>query len=241
MPPSEPPVDERESGRSPSASSSRHCARAWSRVVTCGKVAAVRPDPSPGRSSPGRWCRSGRRAGWRTARRSVPCRAPGPRRSAAPTSRRPRRPSRSGRGRRGPAAPSAGARPSCRYATVSSGRTVPSSSSNGPSVGDLEPAGPRRETGRPRRAGFDRHPAAPTSAPSFGRFGGRRLEGLGQVGDEVVDVLEADRQPDEVRRDAGLDLLLGLELRVRGRCRMDDQRLRVADVREQARRSGRCR
>ena len=47
-------------------------------------------------------------------------------------------------------------------------------------------------------------------------------------------MLEADREPDEVGRDAGR-LLLGLvELLMGGRGRVDDQRLRVADVGEEA-------
>ena len=58
----------------------------------------------------------------------------------------------------------------------------------------------------------------------------RRLQRLVQVGDDVAHVLDADRQADELRRHAGLRLLLGRQLRVRRRGRVDDQRLGVADV-----------
>ena len=44
-----------------------------------------------------------------------------------------------------------------------------------------------------------------------------------EVGLEVVDVLEADRQAHEARRDAGRELLLGRELRVRRRRGVDDE------------------
>ena len=66
----------------------------------------------------------------------------------------------------------------------------------------------RRPTGSRGRP--TRHPAAPTRLAVGGGVGGRGLERLVEVGDEVVDVLQPDRQPDEVRRDAGRDLLLRL-------------------------------
>src|SRR5579864_6008316 len=55
---------------------------------------------------------------------------------------------------------------------------------------------------------------------------------LVQVRDDVVDGLEADREPDHVGTGACRHLLLGRELPVRGRGRMEDQRARVADVGE---------
>ena len=79
-----------------------------------------------------------------------------------------------------------------------------------PSRRGLEPAGPERAA--PGGAGSDRV-AAPVVGARRGVIRPRRrgspsadasavggLERLVEVGDEVVDVLEADRQPDEVRR-----------------------------------------
>ena len=62
----------------------------------------------------------------------------------------------------------------------------------------------------------------------------RRRERLVEVRDDVVDVLEPDREPDEVVRHARGRLLLVGQLLVGGRGRMDDQRLRVAHVGQQA-------
>jgi hypothetical protein len=68
------------------------------------------------------------------------------------------------------------------------------------------------------------------------------LSRLLEVGDEVVDVLEADRDADQV---VGVTPVAtwssGRELLVRGGGRMDDQRLGVADVGEQAEELDRCR
>ena len=43
-------------------------------------------------------------------------------------------------------------------------------------------------------------------------------------------MLDANRHAHHIGQHAGGDLLLGVELPVRGRCRMDDERARVADV-----------
>ena len=59
-----------------------------------------------------------------------------------------------------------------------------------------------------------------------------RAERLIEVGDDVVDVLDADAEPDHLRRHAGLPLLLRRHLPVRGRRRMAGQRLGVAQVDE---------
>jgi hypothetical protein len=59
-------------------------------------------------------------------------------------------------------------------------------------------------------------------------------EGLVEVRDQVVHVLDADRQPHEVLRHAGVVELLGGELRVRRGRVVDRQRLGVADVGEVA-------
>lgn len=56
-------------------------------------------------------------------------------------------------------------------------------------------------------------------------------EGLLQVSKDVIDVLDADREPHKIRGDTGRHLLLSRELLVRGRGRMDRQALRVTDVR----------
>src|SRR5690606_34311225 len=53
-----------------------------------------------------------------------------------------------------------------------------------------------------------------------------------EVGEDVVDVLDADGEAHESRRDARLRLLLDGELAVRGGRRVDDERAHVADVRD---------
>ena len=60
---------------------------------------------------------------------------------------------------------------------------------------------------------------------------GGREAGL-QVGQDVVDVLDADGQPDQPRGDTGGQLLGRRELGVGGRRRVDDQRAHVTDVRQ---------
>ena len=56
------------------------------------------------------------------------------------------------------------------------------------------------------------------------------LNGLVEIGDDVANVLDADRQADEFGRDAGCGLLLYGELLVGGGGRMNDEGLGVADV-----------
>ena len=63
----------------------------------------------------------------------------------------------------------------------------------------------------------------------------RLRERLLEVVLNVAQMLDADRDPDELRRDAGARLLGGRELLMGGRGRVDDQGLRVADVREMTR------
>ena len=66
---------------------------------------------------------------------------------------------------------------------------------------------------------------------------------LFEIGDDVVLVLDADREAHHVGAGAGLHLLRVGQLAVRGRGRMDDQRARVADIgemREQLARSTRA-
>ncbi len=58
----------------------------------------------------------------------------------------------------------------------------------------------------------------------------RRLQRLVEIGEDVVDVLDADGQANVIVGDAGRQLLFGRELRVGGARRMDGERARVADV-----------
>ena len=60
-------------------------------------------------------------------------------------------------------------------------------------------------------------------------FPGRRKAAL-EIGEDVVDMLEADGQPHIAVGDAGRVLLLRRELRMRGGRRMDGQAARVADI-----------
>src|SRR5579863_8269819 len=60
------------------------------------------------------------------------------------------------------------------------------------------------------------------------------LERLIEIPDQIVDVLESDRQAHHIRGDAGLYHLFFLQLRVRRAGRMDHEALRVADVRQMA-------
>ena len=68
---------------------------------------------------------------------------------------------------------------------------------------------------------------ATRSPPNASRRG---LQRLVEVSEDVVDVLEADREAHVVLRHAGRELLFGPELRVGGRRRMNRERARVADV-----------
>ncbi len=58
----------------------------------------------------------------------------------------------------------------------------------------------------------------------------RTRERLGQVRQDVVGMLDADRETNVARRHAGGELLIGGELLMRGRGRMDGERARIADV-----------
>ena len=53
---------------------------------------------------------------------------------------------------------------------------------------------------------------------------------LVEIGEDIADVFDAHREPDHFRRHAGIGLLLDRELLVRRRCRVNHQRLGVADV-----------
>src|SRR5262245_55261250 len=60
----------------------------------------------------------------------------------------------------------------------------------------------------------------------------RRRQTLLEIGDDVVLVLEPDRQAYDVGPSTGLDLLRVRELAVRGRGWVNDQRTGVADIGE---------
>src|ERR1700716_2919093 len=66
------------------------------------------------------------------------------------------------------------------------------------------------------------------SHTAMGRLPG--VERLVEIGDDVVDMLDADAQPDHLRPPAGLALLLGRHLPMRGGSRMTGERFRVAHV-----------
>ncbi len=55
-------------------------------------------------------------------------------------------------------------------------------------------------------------------------------ESLGEIGKDILDVFDSDREPHVARRNAGCDLRLRLELRMRRRGGMDREAVRVADV-----------
>src|SRR5690348_3290523 len=55
---------------------------------------------------------------------------------------------------------------------------------------------------------------------------------LVDVLDDVVDMLDADREAYGFGQHTGQPLLLGRHLAMRGRCRMAGQRLRIADINE---------
>src|SRR5437762_14225670 len=84
----------------------------------------------------------------------------------------------------------------------------------------------------PSRLDAFRSLALPSCGPDSDPLHSRRKR-LPKVGDEVIDVLETNREADEVRGGARGNLLLRLQLRVGRGGRVDDQRLRVADVGEE--------
>src|SRR5262249_57833430 len=58
----------------------------------------------------------------------------------------------------------------------------------------------------------------------------RRRQPLLEIGDDVLLVLEADREADDVGSGASLDFLRVGELTMSGRGRMNDERTRIADI-----------
>src|SRR3954468_20010786 len=60
--------------------------------------------------------------------------------------------------------------------------------------------------------------------------GGSGIQRTGEIGNDVVRMLDADGQPYVARRDAGGELVLGRQLRMGRGGGMDRQRARVADV-----------
>src|SRR4029079_476700 len=82
-------------------------------------------------------------------------------------------------------------------------------------------AAPARSSGPPRAMAL-RHNASSL----------RFLQGLVQIPKYIVLRLEPDGEPDHFRCHAGGELFVFGQLAVGGRRRMDDERLRIADVRE---------
>ena len=69
--------------------------------------------------------------------------------------------------------------------------------------------------------------------PLFGRRtqrAGGSIERLRQVGDDVVDMLDLHRQPHIALVQTGIALLIGRQLRMRVRGRMNGQRARIANI-----------
>src|ERR1700683_2820829 len=73
------------------------------------------------------------------------------------------------------------------------------------------------------------------SAPLARLFGGDgegacRVQRAIEIDENVVDMFNADREPDIAVRNAGLDLVFGRELRMGGRGRVNGEAARVADI-----------
>ena len=200
--------DEGDVARSPSASSRRHWARAWSRVVTAGNAAPYgRPVARVDRGRAGRPVAAAEQVG---AQDADPVRVERPARA---DERRP--PVAGGVGRAGQGVDDEDLRRVARGRTVVAvgdgqlGQRLPVVQLERPEL-DATRAGRSRSGERPSRGGAPTasrpvvrtpgHPAAPTSSPSADASAVAAASAWLEVGDEVVDVLEPDRQPDEVRR-----------------------------------------
>src|SRR5215469_71306 len=86
-----------------------------------------------------------------------------------------------------------------------------------------------QSTGRGRRQS-DANAAARLAA-LLGRLGdARRLQGLVQIRDDIVDMLQPDGEPDIAVGDAGRELLVRRELGMRGGRRVDGEAPRIADM-----------
>ena len=91
-----------------------------------------------------------------------------------------------------------------------------------------------------RSRGFvKKREAAENSATPLGREkyikrSVKGLEGLIEIVNDIIDVLRADGQANRRRRDAGCSELLLVHLGVRRRSRMDDERLDVGNIGQQA-------
>ena len=222
MPPSDPPRT-RSSRSMPSASSRRHCARAWSRGRDGREARRRTAAPVAGRRTSGRSCRSGRRAGWRTGRRY----AVRVERAARADERLPPVAGRVGRAGQRVDDQDLRRRPGRRAVVAIRDdqlrQHVAGVGSNGPSSTRLEPAGPRRGD-RPADVGssaFDRHPAAPTRPRRRRRT--RRSPPSSACSRSAMRSSTCSRPTDSRTRSgrhARRGLLLGLQLRV-GRGRRD--------------------
>ena len=79
-----------------------------------------------------------------------------------------------------------------------------------------------------------RSSAAPLGREKYIKRSVQNLEGLVEIVNDIIDVLRADGQANRRRRDAGRSELLLVHLGVRRRSRMDDERLDVRDIGQQA-------
>lgn len=62
-----------------------------------------------------------------------------------------------------------------------------------------------------------------------------RLERLLEISNDILDILNTNRHPNQIRRDPARELLLSRKLLMRRRRRMNHERLRIAHIRQVAR------
>src|SRR4051812_43146043 len=234
MPPIEPPTTQAHRWM-PSASASAASTRTWSPTVTSGKRDPQRPPSGPKDHGPVVPWQPPSTLAQTTKNRSVSRGAPGP----ASPSHHPAvgwpgpaaPPPPPAVGWPGPAAPTTWLSPvrACSTSTAfeASGASVPHVSYATRTDGRRPPRSGRRGAGRSRKT---RSPTGPPSThpPMSGAL--RCAEAGLEVGQDVLDALQADGEADEAGRDAGRQLLLGGELGVRGRGRVDHQAPHVTDV-----------
>src|SRR6266849_3693910 len=65
---------------------------------------------------------------------------------------------------------------------------------------------------------------------SRGSLSRAHLQRLIDVPEDIIERFQSDRQPNHLRRNTSGALLLFVELTMRRRCRMNDQRLGIADI-----------
>src|SRR5690606_15576629 len=98
------------------------------------------------------------------------------------------------------------------------------------SIAEAALRGTARTGPEERREGWSGLPSgSPGASGRRALDGDRGVEGLADVGQDVVDVLDADREAQVARSHARGELVLGAQLLVRRACRVDCQGARVAD------------